>query len=130
MPKKICNTPACNELVSMNERYCTVHKIVYKKDKKEINKKYDEKYRNKKHNKFYHSKGWKNTRLLVLKSYGGLCLRCSKNDLTVKADMVDHIIPLTKDWEQRLNRNNLQPLCYICHNKKTADDVKLYGGRV
>lgn len=130
MPKKICNTAGCNELVSMKERYCTYHKIVDKKDTKAKNKIYDTKNRNKKHDKFYHSKEWRQIRLLVLQSYGGLCLWCSKNDLTVKADMVDHIIPLTISWEQRLKRDNLQPLCYTCHNRKTAEDIRIYGGRV
>ena len=130
MPKKICNTAGCNTLVAMKDRYCDDHKVVNKEDTRIKNKSYDTKHRNKIHDKFYHSSDWKNMRKAVLQSSGGLCVKCSENDMTVKADMVDHIIPILIDWELRLTRTNLQPLCYTCHNRKTGDDIKEYGGRV
>jgi 5-methylcytosine-specific restriction endonuclease McrA len=36
-----------------------------------------------------------------------------------KGDVVDHIIELRDDFSKRLDVNNLQTLCYSCHNKKT-----------
>ncbi|MBL4730773.1 MAG: HNH endonuclease [Sulfurimonas sp.] len=130
MPKKICNGCGCNELISMNEKYCNTHRIIDKQDMKIKNRNYDEKHRNKKHTKFYNSKEWRAIRTLVLSDAGGLCLYCLNNDYTAKANMVDHIVPIEIDWKKRLNRDNLQPLCYMCHNKKTGKDITLYGGRV
>jgi len=127
MPKKICNAPGCNTLVSMKERYCKEHS-------KELSslsaKDYNKNRRNKEHQKFHNSKAWKELRKLVLSRSGGLCVICLKLDMQTKADVVDHIIPLTHDYSKRLKIENLQPLCHACHNRKTAEDLKLYGGRV
>ena len=48
-----------------------------------------------------------------------ICRRC-KNAL---AEMVDHIKPL-KEGGDRLDLNNLQPLCNKCHSIKTREDYK------
>lgn len=130
MPKKICNSPRCNELVNMKQRYCAEHTAVEKEDTKTKSRIYDQEHRNKKHDKFYHSRDWKATRILVLSNSGGLCKHCLENDYITKADMVDHIIPLDIDYSKRLDRDNLQPLCNVCHNKKTAADLELYRGRL
>jgi len=127
MAKKICNYPGCNELVEMKDRYCTAHRIEKKEAVKQKNRRYDEKLRNKKHDKFYHSKAWKSVRDMAMKQTGGLCVECLKLGMTVKADVVDHIIPLEKDYSLRLNLTNLQPLCHSHHNKKTINER---GGRV
>ena len=127
MPSKLCNAPGCTELISMKERYCEKHTQgkIY-----ESSRQYDTTKRNKFHDQFYHSKEWKSMRNLVMFDHGGLCTQCARLDMTVPADVVDHIIPISVDWDQRLNRDNLQPLCHSCHNKKTQNDIKTYGGRV
>lgn len=38
------------------------------------------------------------------------------------ATMVDHIIPTKVNWDKRLEEDNLQPLCWGCHNTKTAKE--------
>lgn len=124
MPSKVCNQLGCNTLVPMSERYCAEHKrnVVAKK-----NDNYNKYRRNHKHQKFHNSKEWKALRKEVLEANGGLCFRCMQLDMITNADVVDHIIPLTKDYTKRLDITNLQPLCHSCHNRKTADDVTLYG---
>jgi len=127
MPKKICNQVGCNELIPMSERYCSAHKRDIKKQK---NKSYNQHGRNQEHDKFYHSKEWKNIRSIVMSEHAGLCCQCARLEMTVPADVVDHITPIEVEWEARLKRENLQPLCHPCHNRKTAEDKKTYGGRV
>lgn len=38
------------------------------------------------------------------------------------ATMVDHIVPTKVNWDKRLEKENLQPLCWGCHNTKTAKE--------
>lgn len=47
------------------------------------------------------------------------CAECLRRDQTTPADVVDHIIPMSKGGAPR-DRGNLQPLCTTCHNRKTA----------
>ncbi len=124
MAKKICNHPGCNEIVDMKERYCEAHKKQNKEVIKQKNRLYDKKIRNKKHDKFYHSKSWRATRDIAMRQAGGLCVECLKFGMMVKADVVDHILPLEKDYSKRLNLENLQPLCYTHHNKKTIKEIR------
>ena len=124
MPKKICNQINCHTLIPMSERYCAAHK---REVVKETNKSYDKYNRNKEHTKFYNSTEWRELRRVVLEHSGGLCVKCMEFDIVTKANVVDHIIPIEKDYTKRLDITNLQPLCHACHNKKTADDEVLYG---
>jgi 5-methylcytosine-specific restriction protein A len=124
MPSKVCNQLGCNTLVSMSERYCTEHKRNVATVKHQT---YDKFSRNKEHAKFYNSKEWRETRKIVLERNGGLCVRCAQLDMITNADVVDHIVPITKDHSKRLELSNLQPLCHPCHNRKTAEDEELYG---
>ena len=52
-----------------------------------------------------------------------ICRHCKKN----VAEMVDHIVPLSKGGE-RLALDNLQPLCNSCHRTKTIKDKTIYEG--
>ena len=127
MPSKICNAPGCNVLIAMSERYCAMHKF---DSKRESYKHYDATKRNKLHDQFYHSKQWRELRNIVMREHGGLCAQCARLGMTVPADVVDHIVPISVDWEARLKRENLQPLCHSCHNKKTQSDRYKWGGLV
>lgn len=108
----------------MSERYCPKHK---KESVSTKNRNYDKNRRDKIHAAFYRSAEWIRARESVMEQYAGLCAECSKLDLITNADVVDHIVPLTLDFSKRLEYSNLQPLCHSCHNKKTAQDMKLYG---
>ncbi|EGQ4346662.1 HNH endonuclease [Staphylococcus pseudintermedius] len=108
-----CNHPTCNTLIHHNERYCDKHKT-YTNDKYN-----DERQRNDpEYLRFYKSKQWQNMRELVMLENDYLCKSCGR-----QADVVDHIIPTKVDWSKRLDKNNLQPLCNECHNRKTKKEV-------
>ncbi len=130
MPKKVCNEQGCHTLIDLNDRYCSKHQ----KDKKMQDAKRDKMYnatlRNQKHNDFYNSHLWRKVRKQVMGRAGGLCKCCLEMDMNIKADVVDHIIPIEIDWSLRLGLENLQALCNVCHNKKTAKDKIKYRGRV
>jgi len=68
---------------------------------------------------FYNSQAWKKTRRSYKQSVGGLCERCLKRGIIASADVVHHIVPLTKDnitdFNLSLNWDNLQALCRKCH---------------
>lgn len=69
---------------------------------------YKEKFKN-----FYNSKEWKTLRAVKFADAGGLCEKCKK---IVSGKEVHHIVPIEKDWNKRLDYNNLILLCSACHN--------------
>ena len=115
MPKKICNTAGCSELIDMDKNRCSKHVSVHVE--------YNKHRRDKERDKFYHSKAWKLKREEVLSAYGGLCQMCKDNGLIVDAKIVDHIVELS-DGGEELDTDNLIPLCISCHNSKTSIEVK------
>lgn len=130
MPKKVCNEQGCNTLIDISDRYCAKHKQDKKMQDAKRDKIYNATTRNQKHSNFYNSHLWRKVRKQVMNRTGGLCKQCLALDMNIKADVVDHIIPIEIDWNLRLRLDNLQPLCNVCHNKKTAQDKIKYGGRV
>ena len=62
---------------------------------------------------FYNSRTWRTLRKYVLMGEP-LCRDCGK-----PATVVDHIRPIS-DGGARLDIENLQPLCFKCHNRKSA----------
>ncbi|MCO5072073.1 MAG: HNH endonuclease [Rhizobiaceae bacterium] len=77
---------------------------------------------------FYLSWEWRRLRMEVLKEYGRRCMCCGAvpSDKAMHGArvriVVDHIKPLAKFWELRLDRTNLQVLCDECNKGKGAWD--------
>ena len=77
---------------------------------------------------FYESWEWATLRMKALKANGGRCECCGAgaSDTTVSGDPVrlhvDHIKPISKYWELRLEIKNLQVLCAECNRGKGAWD--------
>ena len=77
---------------------------------------------------FYESWEWTTLRMEVLKANGGRCECCgaTADDTTVGGVrvrlQVDHIKPISKFWELRLEASNLQVLCAECNRGKGAWD--------
>lgn len=71
--------------------------------------------------KFYNSKAWRELSKLVLNESYYVCSMCQGD-----ASLADHIVPVRVDWDLRLVKNNIQPLCETCHAIKTKQDVKKY----
>ena len=69
-------------------------------------------------NKFYHSKQWRGLRNNYIKR-NPVCVICLKKDIITPANVVDHIKPIAEGGEA-LDVNNLQSLCTMHHNQKSA----------
>lgn len=127
---KLCR---CNKPIPIQDKTCSN----CSSSRSESNRLYDKHVRDKQYTRFYNSKSWGVLADLVRMEQHGLCQMCLKdNKLTTgtsdsngnfKRNIVDHKIPIKVDWSKRLNKNNCWVLCLSCHNKKTAEDKKLYG---
>lgn len=71
---------------------------------------------------FYLSKEWRELRYEVLNENGGKCCLCGRSAKDGVVLHVDHIIPLSKDWSKRLDKDNLQVLCEDCNLGKSNKD--------
>ena len=130
MPKKICNEIGCHSLIQISERYCAKHKKNENEYKAKRNKQYNTDIRSKRDKGFYDTYKWKKLRNTMMSRSGGLCKSCEYIGLNTKADVIDHIVPIEIDFSLRFRYDNLQALCHVCHNRKTAEDKVKYGGRV
>ncbi|TGQ89430.1 HNH endonuclease [Mesorhizobium sp. M2D.F.Ca.ET.185.01.1.1] len=78
--------------------------------------------------KFYETWEWKKLRYQILQKYGARCMVCNAQRTDFDLDgkpvriVVDHIKPLAKHWELRLEPGNLQVLCHDCNKGKGAWD--------
>ncbi|WP_057874491.1 HNH endonuclease [Loigolactobacillus rennini] len=67
---------------------------------------------------FYHSSEWKKLRKQVLLRDNYLCQECFKKGIVNDKNLiVHHKVELREDWSKRLDMNNLEVVCYACHNK-------------
>ena len=74
------------------------------------------------YSEFYGSAEWKAIRDSYLRSKGGLCERCYKRGQVVPAQIVHHKKHLdantVNDPELALNMENLEALCWSCHEQE------------
>lgn len=71
-----------------------------------------------KYTAFYHTSAWRRTREQVLMRDNYLCQHClSKGIVNDKNLIVHHKIELKRDWSKRLDTENLEVVCFSCHNK-------------
>lgn len=66
--------------------------------------------------KYYHTSKWLRLRKQKLKR-NPLCELCSKKGLTVPADEVHHIVPISADPKLAYYYPNLMSLCSECHHQ-------------
>lgn len=95
---------------------CAKNKIQQNLEKTEKKKYYE------KANNFYHSEEWRRIRYQILREQGGKCQCCGRSAKDGVVLHVDHIVPLSKDWNKRLDKNNLQVLCEDCNLGKSNTD--------
>ena len=86
--------------------------VQYRKaQKKERNKDYDRYRRNKKNTEFYRSRAWQMTSNTVRAKYMYMDVYVFyKTGHVTPSDMVHHIVPISQDWNKRLDVSNLIPL--------------------
>jgi 5-methylcytosine-specific restriction protein A len=116
MPMRPCAVASCRNKVEIPELYCEQHKD---KSNKDYNKHVRYNSDNEKYSRFYSNTQWKRVRKAKLMS-NPMCEVCASEGRMTKADMVHHIIELRTPiigWEHRLDKDNLQSICYECHNK-------------
>lgn len=116
MPQRICAVPMCRNRVDIPARYCKEHAGY---SDKQYNKHVRTNDFNKRYNDFYHSNGWRKVRKAKLLEQP-LCEVCAREGRMTRADMIHHIIELRSPngWQHRLDMNNLESICYSCHNKE------------
>ena len=86
---------------------------------KQATREYDRRYRNQEAKAFYNSKEWQRVRYSILSKNPF----CAVEGCNRPADVVDHIVEI-RDGGDRLNPDNLQPLCHYHHNIKTAEEKR------
>ena len=119
MPQKMlrhCHKQGCLNLT--REKYCEKHKYLEERDRQERQRYYNENIRSTEVQSFYESPAWRKLRRQKL-SQMPLCEICFANKRITPAVIVDHKVEI-KDGGAALNMENLQSVCYACHNKKTA----------
>jgi len=62
---------------------------------------------------------WREARGMFLREHP-LCAACLAEGRTTPATVVDHIIPHRGDKQLFWDKDNWQPLCKACHDKKTG----------
>lgn len=79
---------------------------------------------------FYLSGAWRSCREAYLKKVGGLCERCLKKGLYTPAEVVHHRRHITpqniKDPNITLNFENLEALCWSCHELEHKGKQRRY----
>jgi 5-methylcytosine-specific restriction enzyme A len=105
-PRRPCNMRGCPNLVAPGDGYCPIHAAAARSPDERPSptaRGYDGR--------------WRRIRANVL-SAEPLCRQCLADGRVVVATVVDHIRPLRDGGTHA--RDNLQPLCESCHNKKSA----------
>ena len=64
---------------------------------------------------FYKSEEWQQLKASVYQKYGYCCMACGETQVAMR---VDHIKPLRRYWELRLDFDNMQVLCIGCNKNK------------
>ena len=76
---------------------------------------------------FYKTTVWRRLRLLALQRDNYLCQECLRKKRITKATEIHHIKPIASHSELALSLDNLESLCWDCHEatkpRRVADDL-------
>lgn len=70
--------------------------------------------------RFYSSPEWRSLRYAVIAERGARCECCGVTPKDGAKINVDHVLPISKAWDRRLDPTNLQILCGACNQGKGA----------
>ena len=117
--RRKCIEPNCSEYAIKGDCRCLAHK-----------RQHDERYRRSEDRQeranLYGSSRWQALRAAVLRERP-FCARCLERGEYTIATVVDHIKPHKGDSELFFDVKNLQPLCKVCHDIKTATEDGGFG---
>lgn len=109
MLTKVCKKAGCGRAAIPGKNYCQKHSLM----ETEKRKVFTRRGKSSKWHDLYNSAAWKARSKEFLKKYP-YCFICGK-----PSRIADHIIPhhgaITLFWDE----NNLQPMCWSCHSRKT-----------
>lgn len=110
-PRHPCAHPGCPELVEYGKKYCDKHEPLHADEKKD----------QRKGGAAGRGYGWRwqKASKAFLRAHP-LCAECLRHGRYTKAEVVDHIVPHRGDMKLFWDRDNWQPLCKACHDRKTA----------
>jgi 5-methylcytosine-specific restriction protein A len=113
MKRKICNSPGCNTLIELSERYCPRHK-------KEEPPPFSSAIR---YNEcLYKTTQWKQLRAKVLKEQTNCC-KCGIDRTETKLE-VHHLIPPRGNEDLFFDEGNLVAVCSVCHKIITNKEIE------
>ena len=129
--------PRCKRLIPAGWYYCPDCKPIVDAEKAEVkarkeahrkakyNKAYNQR-RDPKYTQFYNSKPWKNTSKAKLRAVKWKCEGHLHENCTGLACEVHHIKPIQtpEGWDKRLDWDNLEALCTVCHNVRHPEKFK------
>ena len=112
-PARPCRKIGCRGTTRHKNGYCQEHQGEIQK----MHREYKRNRTDKEDNTFYSSNQWRKVRAYKLQQQP-LCEHCEQTGKVTIAKMVDHIEEI-KQGGDRYAMDNLQSLCYGCHNRKT-----------
>ena len=120
MPERIptpCRKPGCPATTTERQGYCPQHRRPppSREQRRQSDRKRPNAYRR------GYGRDWSKARRLFLQDEP-LCRRCAERGLLVAATVVDHITPHKGSAALFWNRDNWQPLCKRCHDRKTVSE--------
>ncbi|MDK0934304.1 HNH endonuclease signature motif containing protein [Clostridium perfringens] len=84
---------------------------------KETYRQYKHYRKDKREQQFYANNQWKTLSEIIKRRYLGMCLNCWDKGIIEMCTTTHHIVELKEDWNRRLDKDNLIPLCTRCHQK-------------
>lgn len=81
--------------------------------------------RNDKNAAFRRTSRWRRKSIEVMRRDLYLCRYClACGEITTSSLSVHHIVPLSEDFDRRLDDNNLITLCSACHERAECGDIE------
>lgn len=115
-PARPCAWPSCTVLIR-GASYCPKHQPLADEQRAAQVKRTNQQYnaRRDESDGFYKTERWKRLSLRYRKLHP-LCENCEKHNRVTPSRMVDHKQPVKTHPELALDWENLQALCWPCHN--------------
>lgn len=106
--KKFCARSGCNQLISIGQRYCTIHQLEYEENQKKRHRKYKQEREDKDIQKIYINKRWEQVREQAKQEQKGLDLYSYFiNGKIEYAEIYHHIIEVKEDISRAYDIDNV-----------------------